>query len=343
VWGVFDATTGDALACVGLHPTHQPGMREVGFWALPEARGAGVVSEAVSTVARWAFAELGLARLEWATEVGNAASLRVAVKAGFAFEGRRRASLHRRDGSRVDGWWAARLPADGPDGAPPALPWPGVLRAGDLRLRPWRSDDAEALTAAIGDERPPLPPPPPGLDTAGHARWFTGERAPEWWASGAGAPLAVLTGDGAVVGSLQLFLAGRRAGIAEVGVWLTSSARRQGVGTRAVQAQLDWAVPALGLSRVEWHAPRTTRRRSRWPSGWASSARAWRARPSPATPGRTTSSWPGSAPDGGRSPTAAQPGSAHGAVGDQRGGRHAARDDGRPPPGDRPSRASRLR
>ena len=32
----------------------------MGFWALPEARGGDVVTEALSTVARWAFAELGL-------------------------------------------------------------------------------------------------------------------------------------------------------------------------------------------------------------------------------------------------------------------------------------------
>lgn len=89
--------------------------------------------------------ELALPRLEWAAEVGNAASLRVAVKAGFAFEGRRRASLRQRDGSLRDGWWAARLPSDGPEGAPPALPSPGELRATTpdgrrLQLRAWRAE-----------------------------------------------------------------------------------------------------------------------------------------------------------------------------------------------------------
>lgn len=255
VWAVCDATSGEPLASVGLHPARPANVREVGFWCLPEARGRGVVPDAVSAVARWAFAELGLGRLEWATEVGNAASLRVAVKAGFAFEGRRRASMRQRDGSLREGWWAARLPEDGPDGAPPALPDPGVLTAGDLQLRAWRPADAAPLLAALADESPlPLPTPPPGLTTDEHVRWFVRELAPQWWASGDGAPLAVLHADGSVVGSLQLFLKGRRPGIAEVGVWLAPARRGRGAATAAITAQLGWAVPALALARVEWHA-----------------------------------------------------------------------------------------
>lgn len=255
VWAVCDATTGAPLASVGLHPARR-GEREVGFWCLPEARGQGVVPDAVHAVSRWAFAELGLARLEWAAEVGNTASLRAAVKAGFAFEGRRRSSLHARDGSRVDGWWAARLPGDGPSGAAPALPDPGVLTAAGLhlRLRRWRGDDAAALLAAISGE-PGVPlPARAGVTREEHVRWYVTERAPEAWATGDGAPLAVLDGSGAVVGSLQLFRRGKRDGIAEVGVWMAARVRRQGVATAAIEAMLAWGVSALGLSRVEWHA-----------------------------------------------------------------------------------------
>lgn len=254
VWAVCDATTGEPLASVGLHPARPEGVREVGFWCLPEARGRGVVPDAVQAVSRWAFAELGLARLEWAAEVGNAASLRVAVKAGFAFEGRRRASMRQRDGSLREGWWAARLPEDGPDGAPPALPDPGLLVAGDLRLRAWRPTDAQVLATAHTGEPNSLPPGPPGLTPAEQAHWWAGTRAPEQWASGDGAPLAVLHADGSVVGSLQLFLKGRRPGVAEVGVWLAPAWRGRGAATAAITAQLGWAVPALGLARVEWHA-----------------------------------------------------------------------------------------
>ena len=253
VWAVCDATTGAPLACLGLHRGHSEGVRQVGFWCLPEARGRQVVPDALQAAARWAFTELGLTRLEWAAEVGNAASLRVAIKAGFAFEGRRRASLRRRDSSRMDGWWAARLPADGEHGARPALPDPGVLLAGDLRLRRWRAQDVPALAAAISDE-PDALPPRPGTTSEEHARWWATEGAQETWAAGDGAPLAVLDAAGRVVGSLQLNRKGRRDGIAEVGVWLAPSVRRRGAATAAVGAMLAWAEPALTLSRVEWHA-----------------------------------------------------------------------------------------
>ncbi|MDP9434663.1 MAG: GNAT family N-acetyltransferase [Actinomycetota bacterium] len=234
-------------------------MREVGFWCLPEARGRGVVPAAVQAVARWAFAELGLPRLEWATEIGNAASLRVAVKAGFAFEGRRRASLRQRDGSFRDGWWAARLPSDGPEGAPPELPSPGLLTTTTpggraLHLRRWRPDDAEPLAQAVAGERFALPPRP-DLQPREQARWFVSERAQEDWATGDGAPFGVFAQDGAVVGSLQLILRGRRRpGIAEVGVWVATHARRSGTAAASIAAMLAWAEPALGLAPIEWNA-----------------------------------------------------------------------------------------
>ena len=255
VWAVCDAVSGTPLASVGLHPGPE-GVRAVGYWCLPEARGRGVVPAAVQVVARWAFAELGLARLDWATEVGNAASLRVAVKAGFAFEGRRRASLRQRDGSLRDGWWATRLPSDGPDGAAPALPDPGVLTTDGLQLRPWRADDAAALAAAVDGEADALPPAPPGLSPAEHAGWWTAERAPEQWAAADGSPMAVLHPDGAVAASLQLLLRGRRRGVAEVGVWVAPACRGRGLATAAIGTLLGWAEPALNLARVEWHAGR---------------------------------------------------------------------------------------
>jgi RimJ/RimL family protein N-acetyltransferase len=209
-----------------------------GQWQGRRARGAACRDA-------WAFGELRLPRVEWATEVGNAASLRAAVKAGFAFEGRRRASLRQRDGSLHDGWWAARLPADGPEGVAPALPDPAR----------WPSRRAPA------------------------ARWWVAERSQEDWAAGDGAPLAVLGDDGEVLGSLQLLLKGRRRGIAEVGVWVHPSARQGGTATAAITAMLAWAEPALGLSRVEWHAAPDN-------AGSGSAARAW---PAPRSPPRRAS------------------------------------------------------
>jgi predicted acetyltransferase len=48
----------------------------VGYWLAPEARGGGVATHAVRLLARWAFSELGLARLELTCGPDNEASQR---------------------------------------------------------------------------------------------------------------------------------------------------------------------------------------------------------------------------------------------------------------------------
>ena len=109
-FAVLDATTGQLLASVALFDI-KDGDAEVGYWCVPGARGQGVVSEAVKAICRWGFAELGLARIEWAATVGNQASLAVARKCGFQEEGVARMGLVTR-GVRHDGWRAALLATD---------------------------------------------------------------------------------------------------------------------------------------------------------------------------------------------------------------------------------------
>ena len=98
------------VGAIGLH-SRDATMREVGFWMAPWARGQGIMTDAVRLVCRWAFAELGLERIEWWANVGNYASRRVAEKAGFTMEGTARARLLHR-GVRVDGWGAGLLPGE---------------------------------------------------------------------------------------------------------------------------------------------------------------------------------------------------------------------------------------
>jgi [ribosomal protein S5]-alanine N-acetyltransferase len=65
----------------------------VSYWVVPEARGRGVAVAATELVARWAFEERGLYRLELGHRTNNPASCRVAVKAGFLPEGIERGKL----------------------------------------------------------------------------------------------------------------------------------------------------------------------------------------------------------------------------------------------------------
>ena len=101
-WVVTDRADGRLLGTVGLH-AHDDTMREIGFWTAPWARRQGVTTAATRLACRWAFDDLGIARIEWWAGVGNWGSRRVAEKLGFSMEGTCRSRLLHR-GERVDGW-----------------------------------------------------------------------------------------------------------------------------------------------------------------------------------------------------------------------------------------------
>ena len=195
---------------------------------------------------------LGAQRVEWMADEGNWASRRAAQRAGFVPEGVLRGGMQHR-GQAVDGWIAARRPDD-PDGDTALLPRLPELAAGGLLLRRYREDDAPAVAAALEQGLGV-----PGWTEQAHrpvadvARWWVAEQAPGREERGAGLAASVWDGE-ELVGSLQVFLAGRRRGLCELGVWTAPARRRQGVARAAVTALLDWAQPALDLVRAEWVA-----------------------------------------------------------------------------------------
>ncbi|WP_182112237.1 MULTISPECIES: GNAT family N-acetyltransferase [unclassified Actinotalea] len=103
---------GVAVSTVGishLDPRHDTAWTS--YWLTASARGRGLATRAVATVARWAFDELGLFRLELGHRVNNPASCRVATAAGFTAEGIERAKL-RYGAERFDVETHARLRTD---------------------------------------------------------------------------------------------------------------------------------------------------------------------------------------------------------------------------------------
>ena len=74
--------------------------------------GGGVSSRAVEAACRWAFATLPIDRIELCHAVENAASGRVAEKAGFTYEGHLRRSYRYGDGVKHDELLWARLADD---------------------------------------------------------------------------------------------------------------------------------------------------------------------------------------------------------------------------------------
>ena len=100
------------LGSVSLHEVRlDQGCAAVGYWLAPEARGRGAATHAVRLLARWAFAELGLARLELTCGPDNAASQHVAERCGFSREGLLRSHVPFKGGRR-DSVIYSLLPGD---------------------------------------------------------------------------------------------------------------------------------------------------------------------------------------------------------------------------------------
>src|ERR1035437_6697213 len=75
---------------------HTAGIGKIGYGIAPHYRCRGLATRAVTLVTAWAFAQLGLTRLEivvTAPGIQGQASRRVAEKAGFVSAGMRRSHL----------------------------------------------------------------------------------------------------------------------------------------------------------------------------------------------------------------------------------------------------------
>lgn len=86
-FAIVERPSGRLAGMVGLHPSGRPTRAAVGYWLAPGARGRGLATRAVRLLAGWAFEDPALERLELTTLVGNDASGRVALRAGFRREG----------------------------------------------------------------------------------------------------------------------------------------------------------------------------------------------------------------------------------------------------------------
>lgn len=97
-WAVEDRDTGRFVVSVDLKLTDWTNKTtEVGYMTAPWARGRGYAGEAVLAIARWLFGKQGFQRLQLRAAVSNAASQRVAEKAGFVREGVARNGGHGED------------------------------------------------------------------------------------------------------------------------------------------------------------------------------------------------------------------------------------------------------
>lgn len=123
----------------------------------------------------------------------------------------------------------------------------------DIRIRPYRVEDAPALWEAVNESRAQLEPWMPWC----HANYSLGD-AQDWIAAqvaavnqGAAFEFVITSENGTYLGAVglnQIDTVNRRANL---GYWVRSSVTRQNVATRAVCLVRDWAFRNTGLLRLE--------------------------------------------------------------------------------------------
>jgi RimJ/RimL family protein N-acetyltransferase len=91
-FAVVDRASDELLGSIGVRFLGD-GIAEVGYWVAKESRGRGVATRALALAAAWVFENEGVARLQLRADTENAASQRVAEKAGFVREGVLRSAL----------------------------------------------------------------------------------------------------------------------------------------------------------------------------------------------------------------------------------------------------------
>ncbi|MBA3349213.1 MAG: GNAT family N-acetyltransferase [Actinobacteria bacterium] len=108
---IVDPSSDRPVGSIGCRMARETGIADVGYWVAPGARGKGVATSALCALSAWVFENLHPVRLELLANTSNAASQRVAAKAGFVREGVLRA-YHELRGRRVDMVMFSMLPGD---------------------------------------------------------------------------------------------------------------------------------------------------------------------------------------------------------------------------------------
>ncbi|HEV2888311.1 MAG TPA: GNAT family N-acetyltransferase, partial [Jatrophihabitans sp.] len=212
---------------------------EIGYWLAVPEWGRGYATEATRTLARFGLGN-GLPRIQIRSEVPNAASAAVSLRAGFRFEAISRASLRGRDGP-LDAAVFARTATD-PD-APVEPAWPPLAELSDgvVTLREAGPEDwpvllaeanndaslqwgfsAQPMTEATARQR---------ANWAGLGRLISPQNALLLIcdaASGAGAGILILRQSGP-------------PGVVAVGYGVVPEFRGRGFTTRALRLLADWA------------------------------------------------------------------------------------------------------
>ncbi|WP_050670111.1 GNAT family N-acetyltransferase [Luteipulveratus halotolerans] len=266
-WCIADEATDAPLGALMLFEigAGAPGNAEIGYWLYADARGAGVLQEAIPAVLEHAFAPvaeegLGLHRLHAATDAENVASQKLLEHNGFQRWGADHQAFARADGSLADGTFFELL-ADSWRAQQDDAPSPGldvaVVDGERVRLRPWRDADAPRIVEACSDPvtrhwLSGLPDPYTPESAHGYVQMMRDKAR-------AGATVGWCISDPATdiaIGAISLMgLDGLDPTSAEIGYWVHPDVRGRGVVTEATTLAVRHAFVAvedggLGLRRL---------------------------------------------------------------------------------------------
>ncbi|MET9439753.1 GNAT family N-acetyltransferase [Streptomyces sp. NPDC006610] len=129
---------------------------------------------------------------------------------------------------------------------------PVTITTARLRLRTVGPEDTDAVCTACQDPDIQRWTTVPSPYLPEHAESFTGQLAPDGWASASMFTFGVFLPGGDLTGMLGLTM--RSLGTAEVGFWAAKEHRGRGYITEATVAACRWAFTELSVDRVEWRA-----------------------------------------------------------------------------------------
>lgn len=119
-----------------------------------------------------------------------------------------------------------------------------------IALRPPSKGDVDAITAALQDPEIPrftrIPSPYARADAVAFVK-----SSVVGWRTGSARNLMIFDAQhSTLLGGIGL-LSREHPQVLEIGYWVDARARRRGIATRAVRLLSTWAIPQLGLQRLE--------------------------------------------------------------------------------------------
>lgn len=234
-----------------------PTGAEVGYLIYRQGRGNGYAAEAAEVLARWAF-EHRAPRVVVVAAVRNVASVRTALRAGFAYEGIARGGVNT-PGGAVDAAVFARCPHD--DGASIAPAFASVpvggLTDGVITLRVPAPQDAQAIADTANDPETLRWALTAELMSLAAARQRADRAALQWLVETV-APLSIVDNQsGQYAGDVTLRRSGP-PGVGLVGYSVHPAFRGRGYTARALRLLSCWAFTrsTAGGRSAGWNSAR---------------------------------------------------------------------------------------